>query len=103
MLLAALALASGCARALDVGSEPGPVYRIVVHNDLAEAMIVTSNHAGGEGMLGAVPAGRSDTFVLARPVAMDIEIRARNSAGTRAVGPFPVRLHATDPVTIRLR
>lgn len=103
ILLAAAVLVGACARALDVGSEPGPTYRVVVHNDLAEDMIVTANHAGGDALLGAVPAGRSDTFVLARPVSMDVEIRARNTAGTRVVGPFPVRLNPTEPAVIRLR
>jgi hypothetical protein len=104
LLLALLLLAGGgCARNMEIGSEPSPTYRIVVANDLAEDMIVSSNHAGSIGILGAVPAGRSDSFVLARPTALDIQITARNAAGTRTVGPLPVRLLTAETVTVRLR
>jgi hypothetical protein len=104
LTLAVLLLAGGgCARNLEIGSEPSPTYRIVVANDLNEDMIVSSDHAGSIGILGAVPAGRSDTFVLARPTSLDIQITARNASATRSVGPLAVRLLPGQSVTIRLR
>jgi hypothetical protein len=103
VLFLTLLAVTGCARGMEIGSEPSPTYRIIVANDLAEPMIVSSNHAGAEGILGAVPAGGSDTFVLARPVSLSILLTARNSAGTRTVGPIQVELRSAEPVTVRLR
>jgi phosphoenolpyruvate-protein kinase (PTS system EI component) len=88
---------------MEIGSEPSVTYRIVVANELAEAMIVSSDHAGSAGILGSVPAGSSDTFILARPASLDVLITARNAAGTRTVGPIPIQLRAGEPVHVRIR
>jgi hypothetical protein len=104
LALLCLALAiSACARGMEIGSEPSVTYRIVVANELGEAMIVSSDHAGSSGILGSVPAGSSDTFILARPRSLDVRITARNAAGTRTVGPIPVQLRAAEAVHVRLR
>jgi hypothetical protein len=105
-LLLALALVgglAGCARAISVGSEASPVYRLTVANDMPEAMIVSYNDGRGDRMLGSVPAGRSDAFVVSGAASTDITISARNAQGTRAFGPVPVRLVLGDVVTVRLR
>jgi hypothetical protein len=104
LALLGLALAiSACARGMEIGSEPSVTYRIVVANELGEAMIVSSDHAGGSAMLGSIPPGSSDTFILARPLSLDVRITARNAAGTRTVGPIPVQLRADGPVHVRIR
>lgn len=96
-------LLAGCVRALDVGSEPGPVYRLTVANDLTEEIIVSTGDAQGASLLGAVPAGRSETFVIAGARSAEISVTARNATGTRTVGPLPVMLSLGQTVTIRLR
>jgi hypothetical protein len=104
VLICLVAAAAGaCARAMEIGSEPGPTYRIAVSNELSEAMIISSDHAGGDAILGSIPPGRSDTFVLARPVSTTIRLTARNSAGTRVLAPIPVHLRAGEAVPVRIR
>jgi hypothetical protein len=95
--------ASACVRAIEVGSEGSPVYRVAISNDLGEAMIVTANSGRGDSLLGSIPAGRSDTFVIARPASTTATITARNSSGTRTVGPITVELRAGATVPVRLR
>jgi hypothetical protein len=94
---------SGCTRAIQVGSEPAPVYRLVVANDLPEAMIVAYNDGRGDRTLGSVPAGRSDTFVVAGSASPAITVTARNAQGSRTAGPFSVQLVPGSQVTVRLR
>jgi hypothetical protein len=98
-----LLLSTGCARALHVASEPSPVYRLAIANDTDQEMVVTYHDGQRQGLLGAVPAGRSDTFVVATPASAAVTITARNAAGTRTLGPFSVQLAPGETVTLRLR
>jgi hypothetical protein len=101
--LAVITLASaGCARAVAVGSEPRPVYRIEVSNSLAEPMIVSYNDGRGDALLGTVAAGRTEQFVIATRTET-ITVHARNAAGTRTAGPFTVQLSTTSPQPVRIR
>lgn len=103
LLLAALLLpATACARAMAVGSEPRPVYRIDVINETAEAMIVSYDEGRGSALLGTVPAGRTDSFVIAARTTA-VVVSARNAAGTRVLDPIPVQLSATTAQQVRLR
>lgn len=95
--------APACTRAMHVGSDPAPVYRLLVSNQLGEAMLVSYNDGSGDRLLGSVPAGRSDSFVLAGSASADISVSARNSQGTRSAGPWTVRLIAGEQVTVQLR
>jgi hypothetical protein len=99
----ALLTLSACARAMQVGSEPTPVYRIVVTNQTSETLIVGYNDGRGESIFGAVPANSSDTFVVARPADLAITVTARNAAGTRTIGPLSVQLRAGESVPVHLR
>lgn len=100
---ALLALAfAGCARGMAVGSEPRPVHNITVQNDLTEAMIVSYTDARGDAILGTVAPGSSERFVIASP-ATTITVRARNTAGTRVVGPYTLDLTAGPSQVVRLR
>jgi hypothetical protein len=94
---------SGCARAMMVGSDAGPIYRLTVHNEAAEAMIVSYNDGRGDALLGTVPARSTDHFSVGRPATTSITVNARNVAGTRSAGPFSVQLStaAAQVVTIR--
>lgn len=98
-----LLAAPACTRAMHVGSDPAPVYRLLVSNQLGEAMLVSYNDGSGDRLLGSVPAGRSDSFVVAGSASADISVSARNSAGTRSAGPWTVRLVAGEQVTVQLR
>ncbi|HSJ23442.1 MAG TPA: hypothetical protein VK929_02080 [Longimicrobiales bacterium] len=101
--LALTVLLAGCVRALDVGSEPSPVYRLTVANDLAEEMIVSTSDSQGTSLLGAVPPGRAETFVVAGTRGAAISVTARNATGSRTVGPLQVTLALGETVTVRLR
>jgi hypothetical protein len=103
LLLLLLVSATGCARAISVGSDAGPLYRITVHNELAEAMIVSYNDGRGDAILGTVPARGTEHFAVGRPAQPTITVSARNTSGTRSVGPFTVQLAADAAQTVRLR
>jgi hypothetical protein len=102
LLLLAL-LITACARPIIVGSEPRAVFSVMVHNDLQEAMIVSYNDPRGEALLGTVPAGASQRFEIANPPSADITITARNAAGSRRAGPFPVTLIAGTVQAVHIR
>lgn len=101
-LLLAVALAA-CVRPIEVGSDPRPNYGIVVHNDVAEPMIVSYTDGRGDALLGTVPAGASQQFIIAAPAATRISITARNAGGTRVIGPFNVQLVSGAMQPVRLR
>lgn len=103
VILIALALIAGCARAVTVGSEPGPVYRIQVINSLDHDMIVSYDAGGGPAVLGTVRAGRSEHFVITSRATTSINVTARDAAGSHTVGPYAVQLEAgaTPEVTLR--
>jgi hypothetical protein len=103
LLLATLVLAAGCTRAMMVGSDAGPLYRITVHNELAEAMIVSYNDGRGDAILGTVAARATDHFTIGRPARLDITVTARNAAGTRNLAPIAVNLSPETAQTVRLR
>jgi hypothetical protein len=103
LALVVAAAASGCTRALSVGSDAGPIYRLTVHNEATEAMIVSYNDGRGDALLGTVPARSTDHFSVGRPATTSVTVHARNVAGTRSAGPFSVLLStaAAQVVTIR--
>lgn len=103
LLLAACAASFACARAMDVGSDPRPVYRLTVDNRLAEPMIVSYADTRGQALLGTVPAARSEFFTIASPASATVTVTARNAAGTRTAGPYQVQLIAGETVTVQLR
>jgi hypothetical protein len=103
LLLALATAAAGCTRALSVGSEPAPVYRLAVTNEFAESMIVSYNDGRGDSMLGAVAAGRTETFVVAGATSPAVTVSARNASATRSFPATRVDLVAGDVVTVRLR
>jgi hypothetical protein len=103
VLLLAAALTTACTRAMQVASEPAPVYRLTIVNEFAEAMVVSYNDGRGDRILGAVPPGRSDTFVVAGSASSTIVLSARNGAGTLTWGPATTTLALGDSVTQHIR
>jgi hypothetical protein len=100
--LAATALAlTGCARAMSVTADPRPVHRITVQNEFAEAMIVSYDDGRGDALLGMVPAGQTEHFVIASQ-AGSVTVSARNAAGSRTAGPYTVHLAPDTPQIVRL-
>jgi hypothetical protein len=88
---------------MQVGSEPAPVYRLSVFNDFAEAMIVSYNDGRGDRLLGAIPAGSSETFVVAAPAAAAVTVSARSTSGSLTYGPTSIDLLLGSTVSLRLR
>jgi hypothetical protein len=103
LLLACMAFATGCTRAMMVGSEAGPLYRVTVQNDLGEAMIVSYNDGRGDALLGTVAARSVDHFTIARPAVLRVSVYARNVAGTRNLGPITVELSPDTARLVRLQ
>jgi hypothetical protein len=88
---------------MQVGSEPAAVYRLTVNNGFPESMIVSYNDGQGDRILGAIPAGRADTFVIASPLRSSITILARNSSNSVRYGPAAVTLHLGEVVNHHIR
>jgi hypothetical protein len=102
ILFVLAALAAGCGRAVSVGSDARPVYRINVHNETGEAMIVSYDEGRGSALLGTVPAGRADSFVIAARTTT-VNVTARNVAGTRVLPPITVQLSEASAQPVYLR
>lgn len=100
-LLALLVLASACARAIEVNSEPSTVYAIEVVNTRSTDMVVSYDDGNGVRSLGTVRAGATERFVIAAPPAPRIEVSARSTGGA-TVGPIPVSLTLGQTTTVRL-
>ncbi|MGH7578088.1 MAG: hypothetical protein ACREM1_23580 [Longimicrobiales bacterium] len=102
-LLIALLTIAGCARAVAVGSDPGPAYDLTVTNSLSEDMIVSYDTGAGPAVLGTVRAGGTERFVIASQTATSITVTARSADGERTAGPYTVQLQAgaTPEVTLR--
>jgi hypothetical protein len=88
---------------MHVGSEPSAVYRLLVVNEFPETMMVSYNDGRGDSLLGAVPAGRSESFVVAAAAAPAVQVSARNAAGSRNFGPVRADLRPGESVTLHLR
>jgi hypothetical protein len=100
--LLAVILLTAC-RTIAVQSEPRPTFAIDVHNETAEAMIVSYNDGRGDALLGTVPASRTERFVIASPMNTTVTVRATNEARSRSLGPYQVTLAAGSPQPVRLR
>jgi hypothetical protein len=87
---------------MHVGSEPTPVASITVENGLGEPMIVSYSDSRGEALLGTVPAGGAERFVIASREP-SITVRARNASGNRTAGPYTVQLTPGANTPVRLR
>lgn len=98
----ALALLAACARSVEV-STPAPTYPVEVRSTLREDALVSYDDGAGARLLGTVPAGRTERFLIAAPRAMDVRILARSTDGARSWGPIAVVLQAgvTQSVTLR--
>jgi hypothetical protein len=101
-LLLLLFLQAGCARAIEVGSDPRPTYRLSVVNELPYPMIVSYSDPRGDALLGTVPAGRTEHFVIAGTTAAGIVVTARSADGTLTRGPYTIQLIAGQAQTVRL-
>ena len=102
-LAAAIVLATACARPVQIGSGPGPVYAVEIVNSLGQDMIVSYDAGSGLRTLGTVPAGATERFIITAPDRTSVSIQGRNSGGNRTSGPYTVQLSqdATPRVTLR--
>jgi hypothetical protein len=104
---AALALlflfAAGCARAVSVGTDPGPVYAVQVRNSLDRDMIVSYDAGSGPAVLGTVRANSSERFVITSRTATSVRITATDQGGSRSSGPYTVQLQAGATPEVVLR
>jgi hypothetical protein len=94
---------AGCARAVSVGTEPGPVYAVQVRNTLPRDMIVSYDAGSGPAILGTVRANGSERFVISVRMPGTVSITARDESGTRLSGPYPVQLQSGVTAEVSLR
>src|SRR5690606_8006424 len=98
----AVPLVAGCARAVEVNSEPGTVYAIEVYNPRSDDMVVSYDDGrGGSRTLGTVRAGARERFVIAAPPQPSIQLSARGVSGSTS-GPITVRLTMGQTTQVRL-
>jgi hypothetical protein len=97
----AIPLAAGCARAVEVNSEPGTVYAIEVYNPRSVDMVVSYDDGRGSRTLGTVRAGTRERFVIAAPPQPSIQLSARSSSGSTS-GPITVSLSMGQTTQVRL-
>ena len=101
-LMLSLLIAAGCARAIEVNSEPSTVYAIEVHNPQNVDMIVSYDDGDGTRTLGTVRADGRERFVIAAPPTPRITITGRSSGG-RTAGPIVVDLRLGTTTAVRLQ
>jgi len=102
--LLSVLLFAGCSRAVQVGSESGTggaTYRVQVSNETTQSMVVSYNDGRGDAVLGTVPAGRAESFIIASPARTDISVKGAGSS--RTAGPYAVTLAAGTQTVVRLR
>jgi hypothetical protein len=102
-VVAAAFVLAACARSVQVGSGPGPVYAVEVVNSLGQDMIVSYDDGGGARTLGTVPAGATERFIITAPARTTVSIQGRTSAGTQTSGPYSVQLSQTEASRVTLR
>jgi hypothetical protein len=98
-----IVLASGCARALDIGTDAATTAAIEVLNETGTTMIVEYSAGAARATLGAVAPRATERFIITMPAGTTIAVSARNEAGTRTAGPYSVTLvaGATQSITLR--
>lgn len=96
-----LITASACTRPIEVGSADGQRnFSIVVRNDSPAAMIVRYNDGRGDALLGSVPPGGTERFIIAAPASMSIAITGTTESGDRQSGPHAVTLGEAERTVV---
>lgn len=103
VLILIASLTAGCARAVSVGTQPGPVYAVQVRNTLSQDMIVSYDAGSGPAILGTVRANGSERFVIAVRSPGAVTITARDASGSRSAGPYTVQLQSDTTAEVVLR
>lgn len=85
MVVTVALLAAGCARGVAVESEPAPRYALRVENAMPHPMIVSYDDGTGSRLLGTVPAGGDERFVIVDPARRSITVTATDRAETHTV------------------
>jgi hypothetical protein len=101
--LLAVVIASGCARAIEISTDPAAASAIEVTNQTGTTMIVEYQAGAARATLGAVTPGGTERFIITLPTGTSISVTARNDAGTRTSGPYSVTLQAGETQLITLR
>jgi hypothetical protein len=95
---------SACAgmRGVQVGTDPGQIYAVEVHNSRGGTVSVSYSAGGAAVALGTISSGQTERYVIPVDEPMQITIVARTSSGASA-GNYPVALQAgvTKRVTVR--
>ena len=102
-LLALTLTACASMRGVQVGTDPGQIFPVEVHNSRGGAVTVSYAAGGGGAVtLGTISPGQTERYVIPVEEPTQITIIARTSSGASA-GNYPVTRQAgvTKRVTIR--
>jgi hypothetical protein len=80
-----LMLTAAACRTLAVQTEAAPTYMIDVRNTISLPMIVQFDDGRGARLLGTVPAGGQERFIIAGASRAEVAILATSEDGTRSV------------------
>lgn len=100
-LLVALVVITGCARSVELSSEPGQTYAVEIVNPMPHAMVVSFDDGSGEQALGTVAANGRERWVVAGASARTISIIAHDEHETHTVR-RTVTLVPGETVEVRL-
>ena len=105
LLLATLAGAAACSRAVTVGaaSPTAATYSVNVTNAAATDLAVSYDDGSGDRALGLVRVGRTERFIIAAPRRTIVTIIGATPDGTRTVSSVPVELRTGASVDVTLR
>jgi hypothetical protein len=102
LLALCMAATASCSRTVSVSAPPAPVFAVSIDNQTRLELIVTYDDGSGPRALGAVPAGRSERFVIAASARATVDIVGRSQDGSVSATAAGVALVAGQTVPVRL-
>jgi hypothetical protein len=103
LILAAAAALSACARPMAIETDPRSLAAVQVSNQVGVAMLVYYEAGAEPRLLGSVPAGGSERFIVTAPAGTTVRITARSETGQRTAGPYTVTLQSGTTQQVVLR
>ena len=101
LALIVVAASTGCARSVELNTDPGESYAVSVVNTLSHPMIVSFDDGSGSRLLGTVGAARTERFVIAGSANQTVSIVAHDEAQSHTIRRTVV-LQAGSTVEVRL-
>ncbi|HSH45752.1 MAG TPA: hypothetical protein VK966_07845 [Longimicrobiales bacterium] len=101
LAVAILVAVAGCARSVELNTDPGQSYAVNVINTRSQPMVVSFDDGDGTRLLGTVGANRTERFVVAGSSSPTVSIVAEDEGRTFTVRRTVV-LRVGETVDVRL-